>query len=180
MIQKPAALSVTALSGEEDFFTSDKYLIPVIEDDPLLRKSSGSTTTPWKFILIHNSELQSDDWSDDEDDEGATGTKTTAAPADLGQAMHRIRQLEEKLRRTRQEFTDYRGFVKESLNLDGLAESLRDSLAVSSTNAALPLRDDDSHYFQSYAENGNYPPANLSHSYFLTLVGSHIYQISTR
>ncbi|KAI0088626.1 S-adenosyl-L-methionine-dependent methyltransferase [Irpex rosettiformis] len=132
--ERPTVLAVAALSGGESLFTSDEYLIPVVEDDPLLQ-------------------LQSDDWSDDDEDEASNGTKAIETPADLNQAIHLIRQLEEKLRRSRQDFTDYRGFVQERLDLAGLAESLRDSVAVSSTNAALPLRDDDSHYFQSYAEN---------------------------
>ena len=37
--QKPPASSLQALSGNEPFFLSDDYLLPVIEDDPLLCES---------------------------------------------------------------------------------------------------------------------------------------------
>ena len=37
--QKPAPSEVLALKGDESFFSSDEYLIPVLEDDPLLRES---------------------------------------------------------------------------------------------------------------------------------------------
>lgn len=160
--QKPTAPTVAALTGNEEFFVSDDYLIPVVEDDPLLRKTSSLPHHISKLTLDCNSELQSDDWSDEEEDEPSNGTNATEAPKDLNQALHRIRQLEEKLRKARQDITDYRGFVKERLDLAGLAESLRESVAVSSTNAAIPLRDDDSHYFQSYAENGECAHAGSS------------------
>ena len=37
--QKPTSTDVSNLTGAESFFSSDEYLIPVIEDDPLLRMS---------------------------------------------------------------------------------------------------------------------------------------------
>ncbi|KAI0345573.1 S-adenosyl-L-methionine-dependent methyltransferase [Trametopsis cervina] len=132
--EKPEPSTSSALTGKEEFFASDAYLIPVIEDDPLLQSQLG-------------------DWSDEEDDQPTGSAKPSQPPSDLKQAMRRIRQLEETVRRTRQDFVDYRGFVGERLNLAGLAESLQDPVASSSTHAAVPLRDDDSHYFQSYGEN---------------------------
>ncbi|KAF8657322.1 hypothetical protein AX16_002244 [Volvariella volvacea WC 439] len=46
---KPNVGQLNALTGKESFFTSDEFLIPVLEDDPLLQLSSG-------------------DWSDSDDD----------------------------------------------------------------------------------------------------------------
>ncbi|KAK0201522.1 protein arginine N-methyltransferase [Desarmillaria ectypa] len=48
--QKTPAAEVAALTGTEPFFESDQYLIPVVEDDPLLQ-------------------LQVDDWSDSDDED---------------------------------------------------------------------------------------------------------------
>ncbi len=39
--QKISAAEVAALTGTESFFDSDQYLIPVLEDDPLLRACCG-------------------------------------------------------------------------------------------------------------------------------------------
>ncbi|KAK0185705.1 S-adenosyl-L-methionine-dependent methyltransferase [Armillaria mellea] len=48
--QKFSAAEVAAITGTEPFFESDQYLIPVLEDDPLLQ-------------------LQADDWSDSDDED---------------------------------------------------------------------------------------------------------------
>ncbi|KAK0459992.1 S-adenosyl-L-methionine-dependent methyltransferase [Desarmillaria tabescens] len=48
--QKTPAAQVAALTGTEPFFESDQYLIPVVEDDPLLQ-------------------IQADDWSDSDDED---------------------------------------------------------------------------------------------------------------
>jgi hypothetical protein len=37
-LQKPSPSAALALGGGEAFFKSDDYLIPVLEDDPLLRR----------------------------------------------------------------------------------------------------------------------------------------------
>lgn len=49
---------------------------------------------------------------------------------------------------------EYRAFVSERLNFTSVAESLKEPVPSSSIHVAAPLRDDDSHYFQSYGENG--------------------------
>ncbi len=41
-IQKPPAPSLKMLSGKETIFSSDDYLLPVIEDDPLLCESRAT------------------------------------------------------------------------------------------------------------------------------------------
>ena len=65
------------------------------------------------------------------------------------------RTLQQKLEQAKQDLVYYRQFVSQRLDLAGLTEELKKSEASSSTtHVAVPLRDDDSHYFQSYAENG--------------------------
>lgn len=140
---------MNALTGKEDFLRADEYLIPAIADDPLLRMSTFHY--PIFGISAHQPpELQSDDWSDDEDVAASTET-----PSDLSQALRKIRALENALHKAQQDLSDYRGFVGDRLNLAGLAEALTEP-STSSTHVAAPLRDDDSHYFQSYGENGEH------------------------
>ncbi|KAL1937804.1 hypothetical protein VTO73DRAFT_12823 [Trametes versicolor] len=128
--EHPTPSAVIALNGSETFFNSDEYLKPSLEDDPLLQ-------------------IVPDD-SDSEDEE----TGKPEAPKDLTAATRRIAALQRKLEQAKQDLVYYRGFVSERLNLAGLADELKESTAAStSTHAAVPLRDDDSHYFQSYAEN---------------------------
>jgi len=128
--EEPTPAEAIALTGKEGLFSSDKYLIPVIEDDPLLQVNTA-------------------DWSDDED-EGKPSTSET--PADLTTATRKIKALEEKLQQAKQDLKDYRSLVGNSFNLAGLADALREPPS-SSTHVSVPLRDDDSHYFQSYGEN---------------------------
>jgi protein arginine N-methyltransferase 3 len=71
---------------------------------------------------------------------------------DLPSATRRIRALEKRLTDAKQDLADYREFVGERLNLSHLTDATDDSGSI----AALP-RDDDSHYFESYNENGKYP-----------------------
>jgi len=58
--------------------------------------------------------------------------------------------LEKKLASARQDLADYRAFVGERLNISGLTEDANEN----SNQPIPPLRDDDSHYFQSYGANG--------------------------
>ena len=69
-------------------------------------------------------------------------------------ATQRIKALERKLEQAKQDLVYYRQFVSERLNIAGLVDELKAPGGSSSTHAAAPLRDDDSHYFQSYAQNG--------------------------
>lgn len=92
--------------------------------------------------------MTGDDWSDDEDE------RASQEPLDLATATRRIKSLEAKLRQEQQNLKDYRSFVSEKLNLTGLSEVLQEPSASESTHVGTPLRDDDSHYFQSYGENG--------------------------
>ncbi|GJE92599.1 methyltransferase domain-containing protein [Phanerochaete sordida] len=125
--EKPSPADVKALIGKEEFLREDKYLIPVIGDDPMLQ-------------------LQSDDWSDDEE-----VVNSQQAPEDLSSAQRKIRALENALHKAQQDLSDYRSFVGDRLNLASLAEALQESAGAPS--GAQPVRDDDSHYFQSYGSN---------------------------
>ncbi|KAH9850155.1 S-adenosyl-L-methionine-dependent methyltransferase [Lenzites betulinus] len=127
--EHPASSEVIALVGSESFLSSDEYLKPALEDDPLLQ-------------------IVPDD-SDSEEDE----PEKAEAPKDFAGATRRITALQRKLEQAKQDLVYYRGFVSQRLNLAGLADELKDSAVSSTTHAAVPLRDDDSHYFQSYAEN---------------------------
>ncbi|KAL6300670.1 S-adenosyl-L-methionine-dependent methyltransferase [Sparassis latifolia] len=129
--EKPAPAEVVALRGDEPFLCSDEYLIPALEDDPLLQVQSGH-------------------WSEEEWEEDV---EAVGPPTDLAGALRRIAALEKKLQQARQDLSDYREFVGQRLNLAGMSEALKEPAASSSTRVAVPLRDDDSHYFQSYAEN---------------------------
>ncbi|THG99108.1 hypothetical protein EW026_g3198 [Hermanssonia centrifuga] len=77
-------------------------------------------------------QTQPDDseWSDEE------AVITAKQPSNLSEASRRIQALEKKLQKAQQDLVDYRDFV-----------------ASTSTHIGAPLRDDDSHYFQSYGEN---------------------------
>ena len=58
--------------------------------------------------------------------------------------------LEKRLSDAKQDMVDYQAFVRERLNLSLLTEASDDS-----SDRPTP-RDDDSHYFESYGENGKY------------------------
>ena len=108
--------------------------------------------TTLAFSSTHDTAvLQTEDWSDDEE-----VAQNPVAPADLPSAIKKIQSLENALHKAQQDLSDYRSFVGDRLNLAGLAEALQDPAESSSTHVGAPLRDDDSHYFQSYGENGMY------------------------
>lgn len=94
-------------------------------------------------------EFQPDDNWSDSDEEGGSSKDLTP---DLPSAVRRIRALEKKLADSKRDLVDYRAFVGERLNLASLSEAIAES---DSTSRA--VRDDDSHYFESYGENGNIP-----------------------
>ncbi|KNZ73314.1 Protein arginine N-methyltransferase 3 [Termitomyces sp. J132] len=117
---KPSPDDVNLLNGHEPFFTSDEYLLPTLEDDPLLQ-------------------VQLDDWSDDEEEDAA---KTDP--------VRRIKTLEQKLALAKQSLDEYRAFVAKKLDL---GNSLDAPLQPEPSQTTAPDRDDDTHYFKSYAEN---------------------------
>ena len=133
----------------ESFFSDDQYLIPAIEDDPLLREYTTNQTQPSVTAYsthIRHLEAPSGDWSDEED-----ASAPEAPPKDLEAALHKIEVLEASLKKARQNFVDYREFVTKSLNVENVTEA---AASTSTTDPVAPARDDDSHYFTVYGTNG--------------------------
>ncbi|KAL5524274.1 hypothetical protein ACEPAF_9414 [Sanghuangporus sanghuang] len=127
--ERPSAVDVNALTGQEAFFTSDEYLVPVIQDDPLLQ-------------------LASDDWSEDEDVE-----PVVAKDSDKDKV---IRVLSKKLEQAKKDLADFRALVEKQFNLSEVKQALQEgstSAEPSSKGESVTKRDDDSHYFESYGEN---------------------------
>lgn len=97
-------------------------------------------------------EFQSDDWTDSEP-EDAEGTLATTL-SDPRRASQHVRRLEEKLAASRQELKDYRKLVEGRFDFSKLVEQVNEPQT--SADSQPPPRDDDSHYFRSYAENGKF------------------------
>ena len=151
LAQKLTPTDVGSLTGTESFFTSDDYLIPVIENDPVLRKRSFCPPS----LLLYHSHLEldfDDDWSDEEGD-GPSAEHGSDPPADLPSALRRIHILEKKLSQAQNDLSDYRRLVTQNLDISSIAEIINDP--VPSTDEA--PRDDDTHYFLSYEYNGMHP-----------------------
>lgn len=132
---KPTPSQLSSLTGKEPFFTSDEYLLPVIEDDPLLQLDLD------------------DDWSDDESPPTANPQQPNE-PTDLATAVRRIRHLEEKLSQAQKDLADYRNIVSQKVDVARFAEIVSEPGPSSSLtkDGVDDVRDDDSHYFQSYGE----------------------------
>lgn len=125
----PIPDDIENLTGAETFFSSDEYLIPQIEDDPLLQ-------------------LEMDDWSDDED--LSNNDQRPAPPADLPSALRQMQLLERKLSQAHRDMAEYRSLVGQQFDAGRFAEIISEP----GPSSAGPLpRDDDTHYFSSYCEN---------------------------
>ncbi|KAF8587688.1 S-adenosyl-L-methionine-dependent methyltransferase [Ramaria rubella] len=128
--QKPSPNFIASLTGNETFLSDDSYLQPVLEDDPILQ-------------------LQSTDWTDSETEEAeASQSEPFSQPT---KASKHVRRLKEKLATARQDLADYRKLVEGRFDLSKVADQF--SILQVSEDSAPPSRDDDSHYFRSYAEN---------------------------
>jgi protein arginine N-methyltransferase 3 len=57
-----------------------------------------------------------------------------------------------KLAGVKQDFVDYRSLISQKLDIANLLDTTADP---ESNHASAPARDDDTHYFQSYGENGS-------------------------
>ena len=96
--------------------------------------------------------MEPDDWSDSDEE---IDENKLDEPQDLETAKRQVKALQRKLEQAKQDLVYYRQFVSQRLNLAGLADDLqKEEGSASASHVAVPLRDDDSHYFQSYAENG--------------------------
>ncbi|KAH9480672.1 Ribosomal protein arginine N-methyltransferase rmt3 [Psilocybe cubensis] len=115
------------LEGKEPWFQSDEYLVPVVENDPLIQA----------YAL---------DWSDSDDDADKDPMKMDP--------NQKVKLLEKKLALARQSLLDYRALIAEKLNISKQVTNVED---LSSKLEAIPkTRDDDTHYFESYGSNELY------------------------
>ncbi|KIO25717.1 hypothetical protein M407DRAFT_75351 [Tulasnella calospora MUT 4182] len=122
--EKRLAPELANLTGKEPFLSDDALLKPTLEDDPLL-------------------ELELPGDSDDSDDE-VPGGGTTTEPAKEKSLVKKVKKLEAQLKEAREAVQQMRQLVQGRLNL----------LEPDSEAVAPPApRDDDSHYFNSYAYN---------------------------
>ena len=88
-------------------------------------------------------EFQEESWSDSEDE-----SETKKDP------IRRIQALEKKLALVKQDFADYRSLISQNVTVANLLDATADSDPNHPAAAAVSARDDDTHYFQSYGENG--------------------------
>ncbi|KAH7096731.1 S-adenosyl-L-methionine-dependent methyltransferase [Auriculariales sp. MPI-PUGE-AT-0066] len=123
---KPSVDALNAFTGKESFFENDAYLVPVIQNDPLLQ------------LQLDN------DWSDE--DEGFV-----VAPADdLRAAQRQIKRLQDKLMQAKQDMVDYKRLVQAKMDFTTV---FGDDEPAAGPSTQPDQRDDDTHYFDSYAEN---------------------------
>ena len=131
----PEVIRDIELGTARPVLSEDKYLQPVLEDDPLL--------------------FSFEDEDEDEDDLSLSADK-------------RVKSLEEQLDKLKSEFAEYQEMVRRNF-----AETLKERIGstseegpsksqerVGATDGTKEVgkkeRDDDSHYFTSYAGNGTF------------------------
>ena len=116
--------------SSKDKFNGDEYLKPVLQDDAVL------------FCL---DELVETIQQNSPPKDGST-VQERMPHAD---ASRRIKELEGELQRLQRQFDDYRTAVGETLE-----KSWDERSAAPITGDEKPVRDDDTHYFDSYSYNG--------------------------
>lgn len=80
-VQKPSVQEVNALTGKEELLLSDDWLVPALEDDPLLRMSFQILEELLDiFILSRTLEAGDDDWTDSDQDEAVISQTSTSDP----------------------------------------------------------------------------------------------------
>ena len=156
------------IHGHEDFFSDDSYLLPVIEDDPLLRKLGFSLVA-----LFHRSfcclELDTQDWSDDDsqivlDARDIPDTGGSISPS--FPSNKRAEVLEARLQGAQLQIVQLQSLVHELVGVKGDIET-DPSAEASKVVGEQRTRDDDAHYFESYSYLG---PANHSSQLRLLLI----------
>lgn len=123
-------LSVITIKKED--FDNERYLRPVLEDDALLFSLDDLPNT-------------------------ASATSANTPPKAMSgdvssELLARVTELEEELRRTQFQFSDYRDTVKHTLDDRWNDQRAGEDLPKLSDQGE--KRDDDSHYFSSYSYNG--------------------------
>ncbi|KAI0036261.1 S-adenosyl-L-methionine-dependent methyltransferase [Vararia minispora EC-137] len=127
--EHPDPGAVRALTPSESFLCSDDYLVPTLPDDPLLRANDGPHAE------------HADAWSDDDEDDAAA------------EPTRRIRALEAQLAATQRELESLALIARTRLGVrsdDGPSTGGDDAEPEA---CAVPQRDDDTHYFESYGAN---------------------------
>lgn len=97
--------------------------------------------------------MELDDWSDDDDTDDVQPSKSPKSKQGSA-GDRRVRMLEQKLAQAKQDLADYRKLVEARFDLSRLAEQLTEPPSGSPAVGDQTPRDDDSHYFRSYGENG--------------------------
>ena len=123
-VKAKSTVNAETISAQD--FEDQKYLHPALEDDALL------------FNL--------DDLP--EPSQGANGDDGSSS------LIARIAELEEELKKTQSQFTDYRDTVKKTLDDRWNDKSAAGPSKSSDGDVKEVKRDDDSHYFSSYSYNG--------------------------
>ena len=139
---RPSPNEVKAYTAKETLFSDDAFLIPIIQDDPYLQ-------------------MGGEEESDDEA-EGA-GASGKGKERDLGveDKDREIQRLKRKLEQAQRDLVDFRQLVEKQFSSseitaarDEKLNTARPSTSKSTTTALTPKRDDDTHYFNSYGDNG--------------------------
>ena len=104
------------------------------------------------YVPLTRLELQTDDWTDTDEQPARAAQNDAQAHLDatlsLPQAHREIRLLKERLADAQHALQDYQTLVRTQLEAPALAE-LEDD-----TPLEVPKRDDDTHYFESYCGTG--------------------------
>ncbi|KAF8343991.1 S-adenosyl-L-methionine-dependent methyltransferase [Cantharellus anzutake] len=123
------------LHGNEDFFSEASYLQPVIENDPLLQLDTG-------------------DWSDDDSqklDPRRSANSNTGGSVDIS-TESQVEALGTQLREEQSKTAYLQSLVQELVGSKG---DIRPGSSMKPSALELvegrPIRDDDSHYFDSYS-----------------------------
>lgn len=109
-----------------------------------------------------SSEFGDDSWDSSDDEETSPSAPQTTAnssssdpSAELLQAKRRIRHLEEKLKSLEEEAREELGGLRNRVkDLSGLGGAVTEGKVEVVKEEKKVVRDDDSHYFDSYAYNG--------------------------
>lgn len=128
--------SVKALAASDPRLQDDQYLQPVIQEDPLLRKFDLGDIADETEL----GELSLESWSDDDEAGPSTAPKSTNNDA-----------AAKELESARAEISRLRGLLQNTLQED------ESTTKTAKGKGKIPAgRDDDTHYFDSYAENGEF------------------------
>jgi len=93
--------------------------------------------------------LQTDDWTDTDEEPSHSAQKDENSSHDLSHAQREIRLLKERLANAHNELQEYQKLVRTQLDVSTTLDALKDD-----TPLEPPKRDDDTHYFESYGGSG--------------------------